>query len=260
MVSEITSPDNLLQRLGRLNRFSENPHSKYIIAIDNNFKSSNSKNFLRTSFVANTVDAFHTFLIEKLAIKSKLELVEIYSLYNEFHTLDYALDAMKTDLLLSLSKSVRDIDGKILDPIDITMFKTEKSKRLAKNSLRNNSRYKQVAVCEVSPYGVINFTNQYAYDDGEESGLTASIEEIEGNKDSNKNLLSHMMKKHHRIFKCKKSYKDFILLNKARDREFPIYLSYTPEHLDMLSGESDRHEEAVYYAICDKQPIGLMKV
>jgi len=122
-----------------------------------------------------------------------------------------------------------------------------------------------MAVCDVTDQSGWHFCNTYAYqicsdERAEIDSLTADCNEIQGYGDSDNNLLAHMKKKHHNIMGGTKAYNDAILLNEARNPELPVYLSYTPADLDRVSGDSSRHSAAIYYAVCEKQPIGAMSI
>ena len=123
----------------------------------------------------------------------------------------------------------------------------------------------QMAVCDVTSQSSLHFSESYAYqipadERIEIDSLTADCNEIEGYGDSDNNLLANMKKKHHNIMGGIKAYNDAILLNDARDPELPVYLSYTPTDLDKVGGDTARHSAAMYYAVCDKQPVGAMSI
>lgn len=270
MLSEITTAENFLQRLGRLDRFGINSTINiYSIAVSELIHQGKgtgaSARFLGRQFSFATTKAWYQFLQTEEIENKVLQLPKLYMLYQKFHNTELAKKGMESDLLACFKQGIQIILKKLIDPITIPPKKIIKTARgkISKHSLRGENRFIQLAVCDVSEWPNIKYQNRYAYQQpiNERDGfdnLTASIDEIQGYGDSDKNLLAYMKNKHHNIIGGQKAFKDFILLNEARDPEFPIYLSYTPEGLEQVGGESARHRYAVYYVECAKQPIGAI--
>ena len=272
MVAEITTAENFLQRLGRLDRFGESPNTNtYCIAVPESIHQGKgtgaAARFLARQYSFAATKAWYQFLQAQQLEDKTVLLPELYELYQKFHDSDSGKKSMESDLLTCFKKGVGLIERKVLDPITIPTKKitTKGRGKISKHSLRGENRFVQMAVCDVSNPEKIVFREQYAYEmpiseQDEIDNLTASIDEIQGYDDSDKNLLAYMKNKHHNVIGGTKAFKDFILLNEARDPELPVYLSYTPQGLDRVGGESARHSYAIYYAICDKQPIGAISI
>ena len=163
-------------------------------------------------------------------------------------------------MVSALKKSVIRIGNNLVDPVTLPSFKKEKGRvKIKKYSLRGDSRFVQMAVCNISTRNDYESTDDYAYaeQDAEES-LTYSVDVICGHGVSEQNLLAFMAKKHHNIKLVNKVYKDIQLLNTARDPEKPIYLSYTPKDLSLVGGTPNPH--AIYYALGVRQPIGSIAI
>ena len=82
----------------------------------------------------------------------------------------------------------------------------------------------------------------------QELGLINFIAQKHGNIDP-----SHPVKG---IPEKKQKSRCMVLENYARDADFPLYLSYIEDDLNKVGGTGVRHPEAIYYAVCDQQPIG----
>ncbi len=271
MVTEITSAENCLQRLGRLDRFGRNLEgvNQLVIAVPLAFKSGGSlSRFLSSTYQLNSTRTWLDFLYEATDAGEKiLTLPSIYELYKSFYKYQPAINLIESDLAAVLNRSVQVLMDKVSEPQTIVKPKKDRGQRgkISKNSLRGDSRFVQMAVCDVSAPDNIVIENTYAYDipvneSDDVDNLTESLDRIR-----NYGLLDYLAQKHGRIDESspangipanKMVARKAILEGYARDPEYPLYLSYTPNALDEKLGERTPHTEAIYYAISSKQPIG----
>ena len=265
MVSEMTTAENFLQRLGRLDRFGEcDDINQLTIAytqdvVDGKSRGSGSR-FLSNLNSLQSTKVWYDFLQNNLT--EEVNINKMYALYEQFYRDETCLERLRQELIASLKDSVVLLKNKIVDPVTFPnkSAKDENSVvKIKKNSLRGDSRFVQMAKCAVESREAYKIESEYAYlDDMPEDAMTYEVDIIKGYDQSNKNLLAFMAKKHHNIKGGKKAYRDGQLLNEARDPSTPIYLSYTPE--DLKKVESNPHPYAIYYMVGTRQPIGAMSL
>ena len=273
MVSEITHAENCLQRLGRLDRFGKNSTTinQYNIVVPIAFKSGGSlSRFLASSNQLSSTKAWLDYIQEATEYGEKVfDLTAIYGIYKSFYKHAPALKFIEQDMVASLKKSAAVITDKVAEPQTIVRPKKNAGKRakISKNSLRGDSRFVQMAMCNVSNPLKFVIENKYAYeipsDETEDvDNLTESLDRLR-----NYGLLDYLAQKHGRIDESspvngipanKMTARKAVLEGFARDADYPLFLSYTPNALDEKIGERTAHPEAIYYAICDKQPVGAI--
>ncbi len=276
MISEITHAENCLQRLGRLDRFGLNSTgiNKYTLVVPTTLHEGKGTGALalflsRTNSLAST-KAWYEFLREATNDGEKiLTLMNIYAIYKQFYENSSAVKFIGSDLLASMKKSSKLIAAKVTEPQTILKPKKESKQRakISSNSLRGDSRFVQMAVCDVSKPNSPVIKDEYAYqipvsEKDNVDNLTDSLEHLR-----NTGLLDYVAQKHGRMEEAhpvakipsnKITIRKTLLENYAKDAEYPIYISYAPMDMDQKLGESIAHDEAIYYATCEKQPIGAI--
>lgn len=266
MVTDFTTAENWLQRLGRLDRFGRNAEvNLYRTALPKTIETGRSTGkcarFLSQLHTFRSAQAWYEFLLGQ-DITTPKSLAEIYGLYREFYQQETVQEVVTQDLIASLKKGVEHLRRKIQDPVTLPKKKQKKEKQLKRSSLRSDSRYVQMATCFVGDEGV-TFNNDYL-SNGLSHLYTLSISEIVSHDENGpKNLLSFMHQKHHKIEsaiekkKVKQAYHSAALKNDAVHPESPIYVSYTPE--DLARCHDSPHEYAIYYVQSKQQPVGAMR-
>ncbi|PHS70332.1 MAG: hypothetical protein COB23_04245 [Methylophaga sp.] len=269
MISEFTHAENWLQRLGRLDRFGQNNEvNTYVIAIPESIQAGKGNGacarFLGRLFSFQSAKAWYEFLQDHQVTNKMLTITEIYQLYRDFYKTSKGQEAVEADFITVLKKSAQLIDAKVHDPMSPPKKKSEKTKiKMKKSSLRGDSRFVNMAVCDLTNPSTPIILDEYIVKNGDESGLTESLETIR-----NTGLIDYVAQKDSRInentlikgIPAKQMNKRKILLEgAATSPEYAIYLSYTESDLNKI-GEDKPHDEALYYAICVKQAIGTISL
>lgn len=257
MISEMCPAENILQRLGRLNRFAEFEVATLRIALTENINGGRLKgvaHFLNKNFQWQSTKVWIDFLQNKLENKKEIIISDLYAWYQEFYEKDNCLEKIEQDFIASLKDSVRVIDGAIFEPKRIKLSKDSQIK-LKKHSLRGNSRFVKMAIYDVQNKKILN---EYL-----DESVTLSVNEI-NNYGDDESPLVFMGKKHHNI-KAEENkkygvtkttkFKTKLYLEKSRDPETPIYVSYTPQDLEIVNATE---ETAIYYLQGVNQAIGIM--
>jgi CRISPR-associated endonuclease/helicase Cas3 len=275
MITEFTHAENWLQRLGRLDRFGKNSEfNLYITAIPETLaiggkQISRCAKFLDKLDCLQSAKAWHEFLKSESIEETAVTINQLYRLYQCFYDNKTHHTAIEDDLKKALKKSIDVINRNVFDPVSLPNKKQPKDGKvkIKKQSLRGDNRFVQMAVWNMGN-GKEEFPNEYAYsetdlDEANKANLTYPVEAILGYGDSQQDLLDFMVKNHHSIKDAEKygvtsttRFKNKIYLNKSRESETPIYLSYAPEDLKKVEEQSKSY--AIFYAIGINQPIGAI--
>jgi CRISPR-associated endonuclease/helicase Cas3 len=259
MHSEPCSPENMLQRVGRLDRFGENSAvNTYNIYTPNSFiegkKSCNLARFL--SRQDNYSSSFSWLAYLNNSDVDEVNIASLYQLYDQFYDKHDVKEKLANELMITLEKGVKAINRSIFDPLLVKKQPNSSKKVAKKNSLRGNSRFVQMACVDLSQLDEIVYAERYATQLSDDNTLTYAVDAIRGYDDSEKDCLAFMHKKHHKLYGGKKEFKSDLLLDRARTSDLPVYLSYIPGVLSEIHEKA--FEGAIYYGFNDHQPIGAI--
>jgi len=168
MVSEMTHAENFLQRLGRLDRFGQNTNvNQYVIAITDAVKNGKSKgggsSFLYYLRSLQSTKAWFDFLQNELPVDKSVNINQIYDLYDRFYKDGNCCQLIEQDLVAALKDSVDRIDRNLVEPVTLPAYKKEPNKiKIKKHSLRGDSRFVQMARCNIESRHDFNLLNRYS--------------------------------------------------------------------------------------------------
>ena len=172
MLTDFTTAENWLQRLGRLDRFGVNDEpNQYITVIAQSIvdgkQLTSTARFLNKQYLWASAQAWYHFLVDQIGDNNKVTLNTIYDIYHEFYQDENSLNKMEQDLKRLLCESTKIINQNVLDPtfVPIKRSKLDGIIKMKQLSLRGNNRFVQMAICEVSSDGTYTFPEDYVYDE-----------------------------------------------------------------------------------------------
>lgn len=256
MVTEATSPESMLQRLGRLDRFGEfSERNRFVVAIPSSVRKGkiidNEARFLNSMNVFYTTVAWIDYLSNQSL--SDVCVAQMYALYKEFHCSARYRQIILSDLTTALKQSAQSITKKIGDPLWVKP-KSDKKTLLKKLSLRGDSRYVQMIRAEFNDNQLM-LRNEFAF--SEDNVMTLSISEFDNGDNSPLNFMS---RKHHQITGQGSKHENHSvrLKESARSSESPIFTSYPPAELAILNEINS--PSALVYVSTERQVVGCMRL
>lgn len=254
LYTDFTTPEDMNQRVGRVSRFGEKDSSTVTLYIPESIKNKNKNKdtqglLLNSRFIFSLTHRWYEFLQGSLTSKP-IKVRELYDLYDQFYEEFIDDEEIEKEFVTMLNQSLKTIKSKVHDPIWVKAKKTKKSK-LSSNSLRGDSFYGKMAKCEMK-------NSQLHYCDEYLDELIAVDGRIVDN------VLDYFVQQHPKIEEFRNVGRSNKSINnnnvvklKSRSDDFPIFLSYTPDHLD--EANQNIHDKAVYYAYINGVPIGYIE-
>lgn len=143
MFTEECSAENMLQRMGRLNRFAYHDESEFILNVVEKKNAGKVTNVWKFFKSENQINTWSDFLQEKLRNGQKVDLLCMYDLYYEYQRLEGTREAYKEDFKEVLKETQQILEKNMFAPLRYRAKQEEGQgqKRLSQYSLRAASSY-----------------------------------------------------------------------------------------------------------------------
>lgn len=279
IVTDLTNPENMLQRLGRLNRFGELIVGEFVVGLPlqalkdpkekgrSNVLSLLGKNNERVSTLL-WIEHLRDSLSGGFDNQTLFKLSDIYAVYKAFYQRDDVRNMLEQELVNSLHKSYKNISINISDPIEIPKIKDDnkKDKTLSKLSLRGHGHYVKMAGYRLGDSG-LSLMDDYV------DNISLSKDDILLHDENFKFV--HQTIKHFSLLNPRENKKTLNLIKRfkksktekhcriymsmARKETMPVTMSLSGQDLGKLN-KNKNNEDAIVYISSSKQNIGYIKL
>lgn len=272
LITDVSSPENILQRLGRLNRFGIYIVGQFIIALPDHFLNNDlsSRYSDVCSLLGESNELESTLLwIEHLqsSMSKDFQLSDIYECYRDFYKRHDVRQVLEGELVLSLRKSCENIARNILDPIEIKLNKKDKKTAvLSKVSLRGEGFYVKMAHYSKNN-GIFELKNDYI--DGISVDRNSILlfdedykfvrETLKRFEQINPEASKVLNNKVRRLAKKNSENNCKTYMSMAKNIETPVCVSLSKTTLNKCAGITNDMDSTVYLST-DKQAVGYLKL
>lgn len=260
MTSEISTAENILQRLGRLGRFGEGAMVYQMTILYSESLAKRNRYGDQGVFLARSNSFNNASLFLQQLMQEDLRNVglgDLYGLYDRFYRNPKFVSEIKKDMLRFLIESSARLSDVVGYPLWIKPKEHElgAARKMKIKSVRGSSRFVDMPILSIMPDGNMVETGKYFSESGEL--LTLSISDLTQGDPS---IVQYMLKKHHQIdrFGADKAYSVSQLLTQARDACFPIYTAYLEN--DLAEINESQQDGFIYYVKINNQSVGSMSI
>ena len=254
MVSEISTAENILQRIGRLDRFGEG-YENFCLLVQAAGNNSAQKRILKQNYSSSNAEKFIGFLSDMGVFGKTIQLTDLYNHYYAFYD-QVDEKPLMAELLALLNDSAQLAEMVLLNPIQLppSLSRNADKKKLQTLSLRGSSVYAQMILVDY-PQTASNKT-LYDAEDPETYGQALTVTHGQVSQE-----IYHRQLDNCKILPNSKLYKGvnygLSLASVAKRPETPIIYSYTDSQLKAIG--KDQLESALIYVNCGSSIVGAVK-